>query len=158
MKIVFLLVGTEGRPIILNGDTIRNGGAACSGTDQSMILVSEYLAEKGHDVTLVLDKTDGATCRGVKYTDFNYGDLVNSEVDILITALWFDKYKEIPFKVNLRIAAKRTLKNSSKLLEKIPKKRILSNNGTVTSPASCKTRELKANQLFSLSIYLCCNT
>jgi hypothetical protein len=65
-----------------------------------MILVSEYLAEKGHDVTLVLDKTDGATCRGVKYTDFNYGDLVNSEVDILVTALWFDKYKEIPFKVN----------------------------------------------------------
>jgi len=100
MKIVFLLVVTEGRPIILNGDTIRNGGAACSGTDQSMILVSEYLAEKGHDVTLVLDKTDGTTCRGVKYTDFNYGDLVNSEVDILITALWFDKYKEIPFKVN----------------------------------------------------------
>ena len=55
MKIVFLLIGTAGRPKILNGDTIRNGGAACSGTDQSVILVS---------------------------------------------ALWFDKYNEIPFKVN----------------------------------------------------------
>jgi hypothetical protein len=97
MKIVFILVGTEGRPKILNGDTIRNGGAACSGTDQSMILVSEYLAQNGHDVTLVLDKTDNNICRGVKYVDFNYGHLVNNEVDILVTALWFDKYKEIPF-------------------------------------------------------------
>ena len=34
-----------------------------------------------------------------------------------------------PDKLNLLIAAKRTLKNSSKLLEKIPKKRSRSNNG-----------------------------
>jgi hypothetical protein len=100
MKIVFCLVGTEGRPKILNGDTIRNGGAACSGTDQSMILISEHLASQGHDITLVLDKTDKITCRGVKYTDFSYDGLIDTEVDILVTALWFDKYDTIPFKVN----------------------------------------------------------
>lgn len=99
MKIVFLLVGTEGRPEILNGDTIRYGKAPSSGTDQSVILVSEYLASKGHDVTIVLHKTDKQTCRGVNYTDFNYEGLIGSEVDILISALWFDKYSDIPFVV-----------------------------------------------------------
>lgn len=99
MKIVFLLVGTEGRPVVLNGETIRYGKAPSSGTDQSVILVSEYLVSKGHDVTVVLHKTDKEVCRGVKYTDFTYEGLVGSDVDILVSALWFDKYKEIPFNV-----------------------------------------------------------
>lgn len=99
MKIVFLLVGTEGRPKILNGDTIRYGQAPASGTDQSVIMVSEYLTSKGHDVTIVLDKTNKETCRDVKYTDFSYDGLIDQEVDILVSALWFDKYKDIPFKV-----------------------------------------------------------
>lgn len=99
MKIVFLLVGTEGRPKILNGDTIRYGQAPASGTDQSVIMVSEYLSSKGHDVTIVLDKTNKEICRGVKYTDFSYEGLIDTEVDILVSALWFDKYNLIPFKV-----------------------------------------------------------
>ena len=64
----------------------------------------------------------------------------------------------MPVKLNLLIAAKRTLKNSSKLFEKIPKNLNLSNKGTVVSAASCNTLALKANQLFSLSIYLYSNT
>jgi glycosyltransferase involved in cell wall biosynthesis len=99
MKIVFLLVGAEGRPKILNGDTIRHGKAPASGTDQSVIMVAEYLASKGNDVTVVVYKTDGQTVRGVKYTDFEYSGLIGEEVDILVSALWFDKYSEIPFKV-----------------------------------------------------------
>lgn len=99
MKIVFLLVGTEGRPKILNGDMIRYGQAPASGTDQSVIMVSEYLSSKGHDVTIVLDKTDKQNCRGVKYTDFSYEGLIDSQVDVLVSALWFDKYNMIPFKV-----------------------------------------------------------
>lgn len=99
MKLVFILVGTDGRPKILNGDTIRYENAPASGTDQSVIMVSEYLSSLGHDVTVVLGKTDKSVCRGVKYTDFTYEGLINEEVDILITALWFDKYNEIPFKV-----------------------------------------------------------
>ena len=63
----------------------------------------------------------------------------------------------IPVKLKRLMAAKRTLKNSSKLLENIPKNRKRSNKGTEWSPASCKTRALKANQLFSLSIYLYAN-
>src|ERR1017187_6863627 len=50
--------------------------------------------------------------------------------------------------------ATRTLKNSSRLLEKIPRKRILSRSGTVSSPASCKTLPLNASQLISLTITL----
>lgn len=99
MRIVFLLVGTEGRPKILNGDTIRTGNAPSSGTDQSVIMVSEYLASNGHDVTIVLHKTDKKTCNGVNYTDFSYDTLVGLNVDILVSALWFDKYNEIPFNV-----------------------------------------------------------
>ena len=53
-----------------------------------------------------------------------------------------------PDRLNLRIAAKRTLKNSSKLLEKIPKNLSLSNKGTVSSAASCSTLALKFNRWF----------
>ena len=53
----------------------------------------------------------------------------------------------------LLIAAYRTRKNSSKLFEKIPKNLNLSNNGTFSSAASCNTRALNVNQLFSLSMY-----
>ena len=65
---------------------------------------------------------------------------------------------ETPERLSLRIAANRTLKNSSKLLEKIPKNRSLSSNGTESSPASCNTRALNANQLFSRSMYLFSDT
>jgi GR25 family glycosyltransferase involved in LPS biosynthesis/glycosyltransferase involved in cell wall biosynthesis len=99
MKVVFLLPGTEGRPKCINGDTIRSSGASSSGTDQSVIIVAEYLAKRGHDVTIVLDKTDKLPCRGVKYTDFTYEGLHNIDVDVLISTLWFTDYKNLPFDV-----------------------------------------------------------
>jgi len=98
MNIVFLLPGTEGRPLPLNGESIRYGAAASSGTDQSVILVGEYLAKQGHNVTIVLHKTDFKTVNLVNYTDFTYKG-IDREVDILNVNLWFDKYNEIPFKV-----------------------------------------------------------
>ena len=82
MKIIFLLPGTEGRPLPLNGESIRYGTAASSGTDQSVILVGEYLANQGHNVTIVLDKTDFKTVNLVNYTDFTYKGIGN-EIDIL---------------------------------------------------------------------------
>lgn len=99
MKIVFLLPGTEGRPLPLNGESIRFGSAASSGTDQSVILIGEYLAKQGHHVTIVLDKTNFKTINSVRYTDFTYKGIGN-EIDILNVNLWFDKYNDIPFKVN----------------------------------------------------------
>jgi putative sugar O-methyltransferase len=98
-KIVFLIPGTEIRPKILNGDTIRYGGAPSSGTDQSVIMVAEYLAKNNYDVTIVLENTDKKQCRGVKYTAFDYEGLVDSEVDFLVSCLWFTDYDKIPFKV-----------------------------------------------------------
>ena len=73
----------------------------------------------------------------------------NSLIDIPVSFPFLLTNSVILFKV-----ATRTLKNSSKLLEKMPKNRNLSNNGTESSAASCKTLALKVNQLFSLSIYL----
>lgn len=99
MKLVFLLPGAEGRPKILNGDTIRYGGAPASGTDQSVIMVAEYLAKQGHDVTIVIEKTDKLPCRGVNYTDFSYEGLVGGEIDVLVSTLWFSDYNKLPFKI-----------------------------------------------------------
>ena len=99
MKLVFLLPGAEGRPKILNGDTIRYGGAPASGTDQSVIAVAEYLVKQGHDVTVVIHKTDKQPCRGVNYTDFTYEGLENKEIDIIVSTLWFSEYNKLPFKV-----------------------------------------------------------
>ena len=109
MKIVFLLPGTDHRKGVLNGQNIRDK-VACSGTDTSVILIAEYLAEIGHDVTIVLDKTDKKPCNNVKYTDFTYSGIA-SEVDVVVATLWFadesdtflpfkQDYNGMPFKVN----------------------------------------------------------
>jgi hypothetical protein len=50
-------------------------------------------------------------------------------------------------------AATLTLKNSSRLFEKIPKNFMRSVNGTVSSAASCNTLLLNDNQLISLLLY-----
>ena len=98
MRIVFLVPGCEGRPLPINGYSIRYGNAPSSGTEQSVILVSEYLVSRGHEVTIVIDKTDFKETNGVRYTDLTYKG-IPSEVDILISMLWFEKYNEIPFRV-----------------------------------------------------------
>ena len=99
MKLVFIVPGAEGRPVILNGDTIRYGGAPASGTDQSVIMVAEYLVKQGHDVTIVIEKTDKQLCREVKYTDFTFEGLIGEEIDVLVSTLWFSDYNKLPFKV-----------------------------------------------------------
>lgn len=60
----------------------------------------------------------------------------------------------LPMEISLLRVAIRTLKNSSKLLEKIPKKRNRSISGTSLLAASCKTRSLNESQLISLFINL----
>lgn len=102
MKIVFLVPGSENRPLPINGETMRYGNAPSSGTEQSTILVGEYLANQGHEVTIVLSKTDFKTVNKVNYTDFTYKD-IDVEIDILVTMLWFDGYKDIPFKVTKQV-------------------------------------------------------
>ena len=107
-SIVFILPGTEGRPHAINGDTIRYKNVPSSGTDQSMILVAEYLAKSGWDATIVLAKTDKHSVNGVNYTDFSF-DGINSNIDVLVTSLWFGEsrnpynykygYNDIPFRV-----------------------------------------------------------
>lgn len=102
MKIAFLVPGTEGRPLPINGHTTRYGNAPCSGTEQSVILVAEYLAKNGYDITIVIDKTDFETVNNVKYTDFSYKGMPG-EIDVLVTMLYFAEYDKLPFKVNNKV-------------------------------------------------------
>lgn len=108
-SVVFLLPGTDHRPYNINGETIRYGGAPSSGTDQSVILVAEHLANTGWDVTIVLEKTDFNKVNGVKYTNFTYEGLKDKKINILISTLWFGEtakpyefpyhYEDLPFLV-----------------------------------------------------------
>ena len=63
-----------------------------------------------------------------------------------------------PMAIILFKVATLTLKNSSRLLEKMPKKRIRSLSGTVSSAASCSTRLLNESQLISRIIIFCLDT
>ena len=116
MRIVFLVLGNSRRSNYLNGDTIRTGGAGASGTDGSNILVAEYLASKGYEVTICTDKLEpalednlresgvnppaGELVRGVSYTDFDFTGIQNLNYDFVVGNLWFKDYKNLPITVS----------------------------------------------------------
>jgi|LauGreDrversion4_2_1035121.scaffolds.fasta_scaffold01389_11 glycosyl transferase family 25 len=104
MKIAFVLPGTEGREKSLNGNSIRIGGASCSGTDQSVIFVAEYLAKAGHDVVISLDKIEeneiSSYSNNVQYTNRLFEKIEDKNFDILIVCLWMGDYKNLPIKVS----------------------------------------------------------
>jgi glycosyltransferase involved in cell wall biosynthesis len=116
MRIVFIVIGNSRRSNYLNGETLRYQGGGGSGTDTSSIVVAEYLASQGHEVvfvtealepnlekvykTLRRDNTPGKKIRGVIYTNLNFDGVDNKEFDILVNSLWFNKYNELPIKVN----------------------------------------------------------
>ena len=115
MRIVFLVLGNSRRSNYLNGDTIRTGGGGASGTDGSNILVAEYLAANGFDVTICTELLEpkleekyrgegknppnGSQIRGVHYTDFDFTGIDNRTYDIVVSNLWFDKYNDLPITV-----------------------------------------------------------
>lgn len=102
MRLVFIVIGNEGRNGKVNGDTIRTGGVGASGTDQSTILCAEYLAGKGHDVVVAMPKsTVGEVCRGVMYTDMEFTGVAEAdrEFDVMFTMLWFQEFDKLPIKV-----------------------------------------------------------
>lgn len=100
MRIAFVLPGTEGRPKPLNGHTIRYNGAACSGTDQSVIFVAEYLAKQGNEVVISIDRIDEiGSVENVFYTNRHFENVENKEFDILVTCLWMGEYHKLPIKV-----------------------------------------------------------
>lgn len=106
MKICFIVIGNSNRNGIVNGETIRYGGVGVSGTDQSTILIAEYLSSIGHDVTVAVEKGDqGMFVRGVYYTDIAFESVPANkrEYDILVTMLWFDKYDVLPIRVSKAI-------------------------------------------------------
>lgn len=103
MRIVFLLSGNKGRNGDVDGDTIRNGGVGASGTDQSTIMVAEYLASQGKHEVVIATETNTATkvVRGVTYTNIAMKELTDAErtFDVLVTMLWFSDFESLPIKV-----------------------------------------------------------
>jgi hypothetical protein len=58
MRIVFTVLGNSRRSNYLNGDTIRYGKGAGSGTDGSSILIAEQLTLQGHEVVFASEKLE----------------------------------------------------------------------------------------------------
>jgi FkbM family methyltransferase len=71
-----------------NGKAMRDGGAGCSGSDQTDILVAEYLASIGHHVDFVINN-----CENFKFNQVNYINDVNTlETDVIISVYWSIDY------------------------------------------------------------------
>jgi glycosyltransferase involved in cell wall biosynthesis len=119
MRILFIVIGNSRRSNYLNGHTIRYGGGGGSGTDTSSIIVAEQLVSFGHEVVFASEKLEpllesryaergdhfnsGSTVRGVKYCNMEFEGVDNLEFDILISSLWFSKYKDLPVTVKKSI-------------------------------------------------------
>jgi hypothetical protein len=97
MRILFVLVGNEGRNGPVTGDTIREGGVGASGSDQSVVMVAEELVRQGHDVTVATSKTTpGANVRGVLYTNLEFEGVEDRTFSVLVTMLWFAALDQMP--------------------------------------------------------------
>jgi glycosyltransferase involved in cell wall biosynthesis len=104
MRLLFVVIGNEGRNGPVHGDSIRRGGVGASGTDQSSIMVGEWLASKGHDVVIAAIKTEpGHVCHGVTYTDLSMTGVEDRTFDVLFTMLWFADLEALPVTVSRAI-------------------------------------------------------
>lgn len=100
MRIAFLIIGNTDRGGDLNGETIRYGKVGSSGTDSSAILVAEYLASQGHEVVFAKEScAQFVKIRGVVYTNVNFDTITNKTFDVLVTALWFERFSSLNIKV-----------------------------------------------------------
>lgn len=103
MRICFLLPGNKGRNGDVNGDSIRTGGVGASGTDQSTIMVAEFLAQHaGHQVVIATETCTGVQhIRGVTYANISMDGVPEGEreFDVLVTMLWFNDFESLPIRV-----------------------------------------------------------
>lgn len=115
MRILFILTGNGSRSNFVNGENMRYNKAGLSGTDTSTILVAEYLASKGHDIVIAVEKPSddlinlheskgnkfipGNNVRGVVYTYLDLEGIEDKNFDFLINSLWFGDYDKLPITV-----------------------------------------------------------
>lgn len=106
VKVVFLLTGNECRNGPVHGDTLR-GNIGMSGTDQTTILVSEYLASQGIQVTIAAPNgaTPGTTIRGVVYTNMKFDGIQDPTFDVFVNTLWFQDFDSLPIKVTKAVVS-----------------------------------------------------
>lgn len=111
MRILFTVTGNGSRSNFVNGQTMRYGGAGLSGTDTTSIIVAEYLAKYGHEVVIIVEKSDdhlltqreekgykftpGQMINGVTYAYFDLEGIDNTTFDIWINSLWFGDYDSL---------------------------------------------------------------
>lgn len=105
MRVFFLLIGNSNRNGIIDGNTIRYGGVGSSGTDQSTIMVAEYLAGNGFEVVIASENSGypGRSVKNVVYTNMEFKNVPDTNTDILVNCLWFDAYHTLPVTVNKSI-------------------------------------------------------
>lgn len=102
VRVVFFLTGNEHRNGQVNGNTIKEATGA-SGTDQTTIMVAEYLASLQHyDVTIASPNGGhpGSVINGVTYTNLQFMNVVDNVYDILINTLWFEDFQSLPIIIN----------------------------------------------------------
>jgi hypothetical protein len=89
MKIVGIIEYNIKRDESWNGEAIRTKKSGGSGTDQSFLLVAEYLASSGHDVFLSYNNIIAdSEYNNVKYISEQKLREISETIDIIIIASW----------------------------------------------------------------------
>jgi hypothetical protein len=93
MKILGIIPNITNRTGKWNGEVIRYGNVGVSGTEQSFVLICEYLASEGHQVYLSFDNC-------IEYSIYNnviympYSDILNisNDINLLIIPSWYNNF------------------------------------------------------------------
>jgi len=89
MKIVGIIEYNMKRNNNWNGEAIRFMNCGGSGTDQSFVLIAEYLAEEGHDVYLSFNNIiEDTIYNNVKYISEKKLREISDTVDVILVAPW----------------------------------------------------------------------
>ena len=98
MKILGI-IGTEStKKNKWNGEIIRTGSVGVTGTDQSFVLLFEYLADIGHEVYLSFNQCiPNTNYKGVNYIDTSQLSKITNSIDILIIPSWYNEFLEYQY-------------------------------------------------------------
>ena len=99
MKIVGIIEYNMKRNESWNGEAIRTKNCGASGTDQSFVLVAEYLASCGHEVFLSYNYIiDNSEYNGVRYISEQELRDISETIDIIIVASWNHEFINFSWK------------------------------------------------------------
>ena len=91
--ILFILTGNNHRNGIVDGKSIRTGGIGCSGTEQSMIILAEFLAKNNFKIYIANNYNNYEKLKkinNVYYTNYELNNIATKHFDYVITYPWID--------------------------------------------------------------------